>query len=96
MVRAGGHPTPSVDIGTDGEFEKVLGCQVKNADFNQTSLVTECLKRLGNFRLRLMKLSKGSGCHISTQTPFPLPKTLSDTPKSIKTNAMEGSRKQIA
>ena len=28
MGRAGGHPTPYVSIGTSGDFEKVLGCQV--------------------------------------------------------------------
>ena len=28
MGRAGDHPTPSVSIEADGEFERVLGCQV--------------------------------------------------------------------
>jgi len=26
--RAGGHPTPFISIGTNGDFEKVLGCQL--------------------------------------------------------------------
>ena len=32
MGQAGGHPTPYIDIGTDGEFERVLGCQVNESE----------------------------------------------------------------
>ena len=30
--RAGGHPTPYVSIGTHGDFERVLGCQVNESE----------------------------------------------------------------
>ena len=32
MGRAGGHPTPYVSIEVDGDFEKVLGCQVNESE----------------------------------------------------------------
>ena len=31
MGRAGDHPTPYIDVGTYGDFERVLRCQVNSA-----------------------------------------------------------------
>ena len=58
-------------LGTLRDFDRVFGCRVDNAEFNYTSLVTECLNRLRKLQIAsYWRYVKGQGATFQHRHPF--------------------------